>query len=88
MRKVIQFTTCKKTNSYIQTIDILTDTSIPWNDKKGKKNVVFKTIDNHQLIEEVVVDRKSHHPNQAQDSYFTVEPLQSLLGSDSGTRFA
>ena len=85
MWKVIQFTTSKRTNSSIQTIDIPTDSSIPWNNIKGTKNVVFKTIENPTLIEKLISDRNSHHLNQAQGSSFTVEPLQSLLGTDSDT---
>ena len=88
MWKVIQFTTSTKSNSSIQTIDVPTDTSIPWNNIKGKKNVLFKTIDNPRLIEELVADRNSHHLNQAQGSPFTVEPIQSLIGPDSDTPFA
>ena len=88
MGKVIQLTTSKRTNSSIQTIDISTDSSIPWNNIKGTKNVVFKTIENPTLIEELISDRNSHHLNQAQGSPFTAEPLQSLLGSDSDIPFA
>ena len=87
MWKVIQFTTSKRTNSSIQTIDIPTDSSIPWNNIKGTKNVVFKTIENPTLIEELISDRNSHHLNQAQGSHFTSEPLQPLLGTDSDTPF-
>ena len=72
MGKVIQLTTSKRTNSSIQTIDIPTDSSIPWNIIKGRKNVVFKTIENPTLIEELISDRNSHHLNQTQDSPFTV----------------
>ena len=68
MWKVIQFTTSKRTNSSIQTIDILTDSSIPWNNIKGTKNIIFKTIDNPTLIEELVSDRNSYHLNQDQGS--------------------
>ena len=50
-------------------------------------NVVFKTIYNSRLIEELIVDRNAYHLNQAQGSPFTVEPLQSLLGTDSNTPF-
>ena len=88
MWKVIQFTTSKTSNSSIQTIDIPTEISIPWNNIKGKKNIVFKTIDNTILIEELVAGRNSHHLNQAQGSPFTVEPLQFLLGTDSDNPFA
>ena len=88
MWKVIQFTTSTKKNSSIQTIDIPNDTSIPWNNIKGKNNVIFKTIDNPTLIEELIADRNSYHLNQVQGSPFTVEPLKSLLGTDSDTSFA
>ena len=88
MWKVIQFATSKRTNSSIQTIDIPTDPSIPWNNIKGTKNVVFKTIETLTLIKELISDRNSHPLNQAQGSPFTVEPLQSLLGTDSDTPFA
>ena len=59
MWKVIQFTTSKKSNSSIQTIDVPTDTSIPWNNIKGKKSAIFKIIDNPKLIDELVADRNS-----------------------------
>ena len=58
-----QFITSKKTNNSIQTIDIPTDTLITWNDIKGKKNMVFKTIDNSVLIKELAADRNSQHLN-------------------------
>ena len=51
MWRVIQYTTSIKSNSSIQTIDVPTDTSIPWNNIKGNKNVIFKTIDNPRTIE-------------------------------------
>ena len=66
MWKVIQFTTSTKTNSSIQTIDIPNDTSIPWNNIKGKNNVEFKSIDNSTLIEELIEDHNSHLLNQEQ----------------------
>ena len=75
MWNIIQFTTSKRTNSSIQTIDIPTDYSIPWSNIKGTKNVVFKTIDNPTLIEELISDRNSPQLNQAQGSPFTVQPL-------------
>ena len=74
--KVIQFTTSTKTNSSIQTIDIPNDTSIPWNNIKGKNNVEFKSIDNSTLIEELIADHNSHLLNQEQC-------LQALLNGDA-----
>ena len=50
--------------------------------------MIFKTIDNLTLIEELVVDCKSHRFNQAQVQTCTVEPLRSLLGTDSDTPFS
>ena len=88
MCKIIQYTISTKTKNSIQTIVILNDTSTPWNNIKGKKNVVFKTIDIPTLIEELIADRNSHHLNQVQGPPFTVEPLQSLLGTESDTPFA
>ena len=76
MWKVIQFTTSTKTNSSIQTIDIPNDTSIPWNNTKGKNNVEFKSIDNSTLIEELIEDHNSHLLNQEQC-------LQTLLNGDA-----
>ena len=87
MWKVIKLTASKRTNSSIQTFDIPTDSSIPWNSINGIENAVFKTIDNPTLIEELILDRNSHHLNQAQGSPFTVEPLQFLTGTDSDTPF-
>ena len=74
--KVIQFTTSTKTNSSIQTIHIPNDTSIPWNNIKGKNNVEFKSIDNSTLIEELIEDHNSHLLNQEQC-------LQTLLNGDA-----
>ena len=79
MWRVIQYTTSIKSNSSIQTIDVPTDTSIPWNNIKGKKNVIFKTIDNPRLIKELVADRNSHHLNQAQADLIVI--LHSLKHS-------
>ena len=88
MWTVIQFTTSKKTANSIQTINISTDSSISWNDVKGKKDVKFKPINDPILIEELIADRNTHHLNQAQSSSFTVEPFKTLLESDSDTVFA
>ena len=76
MWKVIQFTTSTKTNSSIQTIHIPNDTSIPWNNIKGKNNVEFKSIDNSTLIEELIEDHNSHLLNQEQC-------LHTLLNGDA-----
>ena len=76
MWKVIQFTTSTKTSRSIQTIHIPNDTSIPWNNIKGKNNVEFKTIDNSTLIEELIADHNSHLLNQEQC-------LQALLNEDA-----
>ena len=88
MWTVIQFTTSKKAANSIQTINISTDSSISWNDIKGKKDFKFKPINDPIIIVELIADHNTHHLNQAQSSSFTVEPFKTLLESDSDTVFA
>ena len=38
-------------------------------------------------MEQVIAERNSHHPNQAQGTPLTIEPLLSLIGIDSVTSF-
>ena len=79
MWKVIQFTTSKKTANVIQTINIPNDSSISWNDIKGKKNVKFKIIDDPIIIENLIPNCNTHHLNQAQVSPFTVESVRTVF---------
>ena len=39
-------------------------------------------------MEEVIVERNSHHLNQTQSTPLTVEPLLPLIGTDSFTYFS
>ena len=55
---------------------------------KIDKNLHFKTIDNPILIDQLIIDRNAKHPNQADRTPFTVEPLLSLVGKDTFTTFS
>ena len=39
-------------------------------------------------MEQVIVERNSHHLNQAQGTPLTIKPLLSLIGTDSFTSFS
>ena len=84
----INYLTSEKKNSSLQTIDIPVDANINWNDIKKTKNLQFKTIDDPEIMEQVIAERNSHHLNQAQGTPFTIEPLLSLIGTDSYTSFS
>ena len=72
----------------MQTIDIPIDEKIKWNDIKKTPNLLFKTIDDPEIMEQVIVKRNSHHLNQAQGTPLTIKPLLSLIGTDSFTSFS
>ena len=84
----INYLTSDKTKSSIQTIDIPVDENINWNDIKKNPNLQFKTIDDPEIMEQVIADRNSHHLNQAQGTPLTIEPLLFLIGTDSFTSFS
>ena len=48
----------------------------------------FKTIDDPEIMEQVIADRNFHHLNQAQGTPLTIEPLLSLIGTDNYTSFS
>ena len=68
----INYLTVDNKNSSLQTIDIPIDETIKWND--------IKKIP--------IAERNSHHLNQAQGTPLTIEPLLSLIGTDSFTSFS
>ena len=39
-------------------------------------------------MEQVIAERNAHHLNQAQGNPLTIEPLLSLIGTDSFTSFS
>ena len=59
----INYLTSEKKNSSLQTIDIPVDANINWNDIKKTKNLQFKTIDDPEIMEQVIAERNSHHLN-------------------------
>ena len=83
----INYLTSNKKKSSIQIIDIPVDENINWNDIK-QPNLQFKTIDDPEIMEQVIVDRNSNHLNQAQCTQLTIELLLSLIGTYSFTSFS
>ena len=84
----INYLTADNKNSSLQTIDIPIDKSIKWNEIKQTPNLLFKTVDDPEIMEQVIAERNSHHLNQAQGTPLTIEPLLSLIGTDSFTSFS
>ena len=84
----INYLTADNKNSSLQTIDIPIDKSIKWNEIKQTPNLLFKTVDDPEIMEQVIAERNAHHLNQAQGTPLTIEPLLSLIGTDSFTSFS
>ena len=51
-------------------------------------NLLFKTVDDPEIMEREIVERNSHNFNQAQGTPLTIEPLLSLIGTDRCTFFS
>ena len=81
----INYLTADNKNSSLQTIDIPIDETIKWNDIKKTPNLLFKTVDDQEIMEQVIAERNTH---QAQGTPLTIEPLLSLIGTDSFTYFS
>ena len=88
MWRKIKYLTVTSARTNLKTNNNPTDTSVNGNDIKATKNLYFKTIDNPILIDQLIVDRNAKHPNQADRTSFTVEPLLSLVGKDTFTTFS
>ena len=84
----INYLTADNKNSSLQTIDIPIDEIIKWNDIKKTPNLLFKTVDDPEIMEQVIAEKKSHHLNQAKGTQLTIEPILSLIGTDSFTSFS
>ena len=82
------YLTSDNKNSPLRIIDIPVDTNINWNDIKNTPNLQFKTIDDPEIMEQVITKRNYHHLNQAQGTPLTIGPLLSLIGTDSFTSFS
>ena len=84
----INYLTADNKNSSLQTINIPIDETIKWNDIKKTPNLLFKTVDDPEIMEQVIAERNAHHLNQAQGTPLTIEQLLSLIGTDSFTSFS
>lgn len=87
MWKTINYPIKKEDNNYIQTMDILKNRSINWNDIKKNPNLTFKTIDDTQLMDKYFAERYSQYLNQTQGCPFTIEPLKSLIRTNNLASF-
>ena len=72
----------------MQSIDISCDKTIKRNDIKKVNNLCFKTIDDPEVIERLMVGRNTHILNSAEGFPITVDPMASLIGKDSFTSFS
>lgn len=88
MWRKIKYLTVTSTRINLKTIDILTDTSVQWNDIKSTKNIHFKIIDDPILIDQLIADRNANHLNQVDGTLFTIESFLSLVGKDTFTTFS
>ena len=82
------YLTADNKTSSLQTIDIPVDETIKWNEIKKTPNVLFKTVDDPEIMKQVIAEKNSHHLNQTQGTPLTIEPLLSLIGTDSFTSFS
>ena len=87
MWKKIRFLTGNITQAQLQTLDIPEDETIGWNEIKEQRNLLFKTIDDPEVIEKLIIERNAVHLNQAESTPLTIEPMISLIGTDSYTTF-
>ena len=64
------------------------DEMIPWNDIKQHKNLQFKTIDDEEIMEEIIADQNSYHFNQAEGTPMTIELFVTLIETNVYTSFS
>ena len=55
------YLTADNKTSSLQTIDIPVDETIKWNEIKKTPNVLFKIVDDPEIMKQVIVEKKSHH---------------------------
>ena len=60
----INYLTADNKNSSLQTIDIPVDETIKWNDINKTPNLVFKTVYDPEIMEQVIAEKNAHHLNQ------------------------
>ena len=74
--------------SNITYIDIPKDKSIDWKEILNKfPTEDWKRIEDPILVNNYIIEHNKRHPNQAQGTPCTIEPLKSLLGLDIRTPF-
>ena len=88
MWKSITFLTKNKTKVSLNTIDVPEDSTIYWNDIAKNKSLNFKTTDNPEIMEELLASHNTKYLNQAQGFPITVEPLPSLIETNTFVTFA
>ena len=88
MWKSITFLTKNKTQVSLNTIDVPEDSTICWNDIAKNKSLNFKTTDNPEIMEELLASHNTKYLNQAQGFPITVEPLPSLIETNTFVTFA
>ena len=84
----INYLTADYKKSSLQTMDIPVDETIKCNDNKKIPNLLFKTVDDPEIMEREIAERNSHNLNQAQGTPLTIEPLLSLIGTDMFMSFS
>ena len=87
MWKRINSMTNNSTMASLNTLDIPIDNTINRNDIKSHIYLQFKTIHNHEEIDQLLASNNAQHLHQAHNTPFTVEPLRTLIGKDSFTPF-
>ena len=74
-------------NAQLQTLYIPVDELIDWNDINEQNNLLFKTIDDPEVIDKLIIERNAVNLNQTEGTPMTIEPIMSLIGTDSYTTF-
>ena len=88
MHRHIKYHTRQRKSSGIKYLEILIDTTIPWNNIPSTfPEDQCKKVDNPEDIERCLISRNRAHFSQAQGTPFTTNPLKYLLGKDSFTSF-
>ena len=80
--------TNNSTISSMKTLDIPIDTILHRNDIRNNIDLQFKTIHNHEEIDQLLASDNAQHLHQEHGTPFTVEPLRILIGKDNFTPFS
>ena len=84
MHRSMKHHTKQKQSSGLKLIEILLDTSIPWNSiPPSLPSEQFKTINNPEEIEKAPASRNKEHLSQSEGTPFAIAPRKDLLWPDS-----